>query len=746
MKKDGKRKRLRKRPHRENADKTALSMKLREIGDLIQRGRHADGLSKADAALANARLAKKDKSRVLAMVADSEFRLGRFEEAAQIQLKVAAATIDDPTLWLRAYIGEVRALLKSPNVEQAIMMADHAVAVAETKMADFNEKVRLAKQSVEEGGSVEVPPVPVRVSVVATRMGYLFLQEGEPEAAEALFIRAIESTKGGANKARQGLAKIALARGEFGKAISMASDAIHRGGFKVKTLDAWKTLISARRQLCGWKIRERLIAGLDTVPAGLRARTILTIVRELRKNDMRQWRVVAKHWSQKEGRHFPVIETEIRKMVLASAKAEPGNATDKREKAEQLLQMPDLSAKEWLNGSKEFVRASLWEGNTVNFGQMIASAASAYGEEFAPRARHSLALSCMMAKRHDLARPLLQENIQQDSYGNPVWAKSVWALARMESLLGDHAASAVLYRQFAEEDSISNKFRLQAQLNWCQELIAAGQPGPLLEARALMEATLANVNDPDVLMNFARQLQFGPQELRNWGQQLFAQGKNAAVQQFNEAVTPSVAISILYRLTRRQVRDFSLHADTVAFWEALPQGKRDWLWSSNSVFWEYLGQVFEAYARMGNIQEAEAFAREFLDDLASPSEGLPELGVPLAERLMMAGRSAESLQLYERMAHIAPTHPLCAQAWYWMALVAYTQGTGSRVRECAACIRTAQGAQVGMLDAWNLDARAYLLLANLDPALVDQQAVNYTATFLREQVVIILSDLKGMSV
>ena len=724
MKKDGKRKRLRKRPHRENADKTALSMKLREIGDLIQRGRHADGLSKADAALANARLAKKDKSRVLAMVADSEFRLGRFEEAAQIQLKVAAATIDDPTLWLRAYIGEVRALLKSPNVEQAIMMADHAVAVAETKMADFNEKVRLAKQSVEEGGSVEVPPVPVRVSVVATRMGYLFLQEGEPEAAEALFIRAIENTKGGANKARQGLAKIALARGEFGKAINMASDAIHRGGFKVKTLDAWKTLISARRQLCGWKIRERLIAGLDTVPAGLRARTILTIVRELRKNDMRQWRVVAKNWSQKEGRHFPIIETEIRKMTLASAKAEPGNATDKREKAEQLLQMPDLSAKEWLNGSKEFVRASLWEGNTVNFGQMIASAASAYGEEFAPRARHSLALSCMMAKRHDLARPLLQENIQQDPYGNPVWAKSVWALARMESLF-DHAESARLYRLFVDEESISNKFRLQAQLNWCQELIAAGQPGPLIEARSLMEATLANVNDPDVIMNFARQLQFGPYELREWSKQLFAQGRSLALTQFHEATVPQLAMNRLLKLTRRQVRDSGRNQEVIELWEGMTSTKKDWLWSEGCDFWGYLELVFEAYAQTGKMQEAEEFARGILDDSSSPAGQLPFLGVPLARRLMRANRPEDGLMLFERMTQVAPTHPLSAEAWYWMALVAFKQDNYEKSKLCAMRIREAQGTAVGLLNEYHLDAKALFLLADLDLAKIDSQAVNY---------------------
>ena len=735
------RKKLRKRPSRVNGDKKHVSRKLREIGELVCQGKHAAGLSKVNAALGNANLSKRDRTRVLAMVADSEFKRGRYAEAAQIQLQVASAAIDDPTLWLRAYIGEVRALLKTADVDQAIMMATHAVDIAKTKMADFDETVRTANRTVLTEGTVDVPPVPVRVSVVATRMGYLFLQEGEPEAAEELFTKAIESSKGRANRARQGLAKIALAKGEYRKAIKGASEAIRFGQYQAKTIDAWKTLISARRQLGGWKISERLIKGLDTVPSSLRARTVLTIVRELRKSDMRQWEDVANNWSQKEGRQFPIIETEIRKMVLASAKAEPGNAAKKREKAEQLLQMPSLSAKEWLNGAKEFVRASLWEGNTVNFGQLIASTVTAYGEEFAPRARHSLALSCMMAKRHDLARPLLQENNQQDPYGNPMWAKSVWALARMESLLGDHALSAVLYRQFADEGSISNKFRLQAQLNWCQELIAAGQPGPLLEARAFMEATLANVNDPDVLMNFARQLQDGPKELRDWGQQLFVRGKNAATQQFNEAVSPSLAIGILYKLTRRQVRDFGRYEEVVTLWEGLSQEKRDWLWSDKSNFWEYLGQVFEAYAWSGDLQEAEALARDFLDDPASPSEGLPLLGIPLARRLMLVGRAEESMELFERMARVAPTNSLCAEAWYWMALVAYKRGETNKVDEYASRIRAAQGTQVGMLEAWNLDSRALLLLANLDSTAIDPQAVNYFADYLQGQLQIINFDL-----
>lgn len=735
---------LRKRPRRSPGDKTALSATLRQIGGHIQKRDFAAGLSKANQALTAPGMSEHKRSRVLALVADSEFKRGRFMEAAQIQLQAASKSVDHASLWLRPHIGHVQALLKAPQVEQAVVMARHAVALAEAKRADFEGQVRKANLKAQNRISVVVPELPPRVSVVATRMGNLFMQEGEPEAAAEFFEKAIASSKGGANRARQGLAKIALAKGEFGNAIKTSADAIRRGGYKAKTLSAWTTLIAARRQLCGWKISERLIKGLDAAPAGLRARTILTIVRELRKNDMRQWREVADRWSVRDGSQFPIIETEIRKMVLSSAKAEPGNATNKREKAEKLLEMPGLSAKEWLTGAKELVRARLWEGGAIDIDQQVATAGAAYGQDFAPQVRHSLALSCMMAKRHDLARPLLQINILQLAPDHSQWGKSVWALARMESLLGDHAAAAGFYRRFFEESSIAIRFRLQAQLLWCQELIAAGQPGPLLEARALMAATLGNVQDPDLLMNFARQLQFAPAELREWGRQLFEQGKTIALQRFDAAALPSEAISILFKLARRQVRDFSRHAEVVAFWEGLSQEKRDWLWSEKSDFWDYLGQVFEAYAWAGDLPKAEAFAWDFLDDPATPAEGQPPLGIPLARRLMQTDRAAESLELFEQMARVAPTHPLCAAAWYWMALAAHQRGETSKVNEYATHIRAAQGAQVGMLDQWNLDARAFLLLANLDPGAVDPQAVNYTPDFLRGQLRAINVDLGRM--
>ena len=736
------RKRYRKRPYQLPRDKTPLSMALRQIGESIQRRDYPSALARAAALMADPHLDNPECSRVLSLVADSEHRRGRYAEAVRIHLRAAAQSIGHATLWLRPYIGQVRALLKMPAVEQALVMAHHAVAVAETQRAKFDEQVRMSRRNLETNLAVKVPMVPPRVSVVATRMGYLFLQEGEPEAAEEFFQKAIQASKGGANRARQGLAKIALARRDFPRAMEIAVEAIRAGGFKAKTLPAWETVIAARRQMGGWKISERLLKGLDSAPAGLRARTVLTIVRELRKGDMHQWREVAERWSAREGTQFPIVEAELRKMLLASAKAEPANATGKRERAEQLLKTPELSPSEWLAGSKELVRASLWEDRNVPIEPLLAQAKAKYGEDFVPKASHSLALSCLAAKRPDLARLLLLPNVQNLPTDNDQWGKSVWALARMESQLGDHSAAAKRYQQLFEEDSIPVRFRLQARLLWAEALLAAGQPDRLMEAKPAMESALAGIQDPDVLMNFARQIYVASPELEEWATAWFDRGVARALQRFQEATHPSVAIDILFRLTRRQVIDFDRGADAISFWEGLSDEKKDWLWTLRTSFWEYLGLLVRAYGMDGSSGQVESFARQWLQDPATPPVGRVHVGIPFGQCLVQGRRLSEALELFERLLAEAPTHDLCSLAWYWKALEAHARQDKPERDRCATCLRLASGARGGLMQEKELQAKSALLLADLDVARVDLQTIAYPPALLETIRLHILQDLK----
>ena len=109
---------------------------------------------------------------------------------------------------------------------------------------------------------------------------------------------------------------------------------------------------------------------------------------------------------------------------------------------------------------------------------------------------------------------------------------------------------------------------------------------------------------------------------------------------------------------------------------------------------------------------------------------------------MQENRGDEGLELYGWLARLSPNHRLCAEAWYWLALDAYQRGNKDRAKDHAARIRAVQGTRVGLFDEWSLDARAFLLLADLDPTQLDPQAVNYTPDYLQVQLQAITSDLK----
>lgn len=478
-------------------------------------------------------------------------------------------------------------------------MARHAVALAQTKMGEFDEQVRTSGENVETVGAVATPDLPPRVSVVATRMGYLFLQEGEPEAAEEFFQLAVLASKGGANRARQGMAKIALARGAPQAALEIAAQAVRQGGFKAKTVPAWETIIAAKRRLGSWRIGDKMLKGLESIPAGLRARTVLVIVRELRKNDMRQWREVAENWLEREGGRFPVVQAEIRKLFLASAKIEMAGSEEVQARAEELLRTPGLSPNEWLAGAKEVLRSRLKAGMPDKVFALIAQSEAHYGPEFAPKAAHSLALTCAASQRTDLARDLLRGNVQRLPTDKPQWGRSAWALARMESQLGRHTESADWYRQAFDVPATPVRFQLQARLRWAEELVAAGQPDQLLAARPLMDSMLADVRNPDVLMDFARQIYVSSPELEDWALAWFDRGADRALIRFQESATPSAAIEVLFRLTRRQVVDFDRGADAIRFWENMSDQRKEWLWTLHNGFWEYLGLLFRAYVLDG---------------------------------------------------------------------------------------------------------------------------------------------------
>ncbi len=718
-----------KHPYQSPRDKRAFSATLREIGARIQCSDVKAGLSRANDLLASLTISRHEQARVLGMVGDSEFLRGAFNEALTVYQRAATLCFDHHDLWLRPIIGQVLALLKNVRVDDARMIARHACDISAQKCAAFDEQVSAANEEMATGGSVTVPSLPPRISVVATRMGFLFLDEGEPDAAEEFFQRAVTANPRGACRARQGLARIALVSNPA-RALDLAAESIRIGHYGAKTIAAWAILIAARRKLGGWQISQTLLNGLEMATPSVRARAVLAITRELRNSDMRQWREVADRWLQGEGKKFPIIEAEIRKMYLASAKVQPGDAKGKRELAEALMRTPGLSRNEWLAAAKEAVRAGFWEGTTPDVDALVQFADNCYGGDSGLRAAHSLALSCMMAKRHDLARKLLQRNLAEAEAGRSVWAKSLWALARMENVLGNYTSAASLYKRFSETQALPMRFRLQAGTLWIQALLKGGEYGALLAARPAIEAMLTEVRDPETLMDFARQLALTSPELQTWAVDLFEKGAALAIEQFEEASHPSVALDILFKLTRRQVYDFGRSHDAIKMWEGLNEQQRTWLWSTQQRYWEYLGLLLRAYGRAGSAADVDGCAKAWLKDVATPPEGRVQVGTVYGEWLIESRRVPEALALFDQLIREAPTHPQCARSWYWKALGSFKRGDARECARCVQALRLAQGTNVGLLDEWKLDAKALLLLADLDPTKIDAQAVNYRPDFL----------------
>jgi hypothetical protein len=84
--------RICKRLHQAPRDQHEFSRALRRINERIQARDFAAGLADANRELERPRRSPHDESRVLALVADSEFKRGAFEEAAGMKSRGSVRT------------------------------------------------------------------------------------------------------------------------------------------------------------------------------------------------------------------------------------------------------------------------------------------------------------------------------------------------------------------------------------------------------------------------------------------------------------------------------------------------------------------------------------------------------------------------------------------------------------------------------------------------------------------------------
>lgn len=734
------RKRHRKRKSQPDC-RSPRSRRFGEIGVLIDRNFFSEALSAINAEIPSSPGAQ-EKAKWLRQVARSLYKRGRFVEAARVFSRALDLAQNAPRDWLEPHLSLVRSLVKDGSFTEAEEAARKCYAICLSHIQNFRERRIAARRQFEQTGRVVVPVKPHRACVVASELGEIFLSEGELMAAKHYFELAIQGNPRGGTRARQGLAEIALRFDDSETAFQRSVEALTLGKFQAKTLASWKPFFAAKRKLRQSGLPGEFLAAIKASQPGVRARAILVVVREMRGSGDPQWKSIAQEWLNDSGDEFPAVAAELRKLFLSDLKRGMTSPDAQLTAARELLETPDLACHEWLAGAKEIVRAALFSGEEPGIPSLIEQASQRFGAEFIPQLCHSLALSCMMANHHDAARPLLRKAISEAPCGTHIWSKSLWALGRMEAHLGNCSTAADTFRTIALHPGVPPRFRLQARLFCAENLIASGDAEAIRKWAEEIPGLLSGITDYDILLNFARQISRSDADLRPLALEIFSRAEALAHKSFAEASHPSIALGVLFKLTRRQIYDFGRAPDVVSFWESMGEEKKLWLWSNNSQWWGYIGFVLMAYIRTGNSARAARLAKESLEDPATPREALPAILLPYYEELIHQGSPGESLEAFRWIVTENPTQSGCASAYYWLALDAYDRADHAEVSLLCDRLLAANPHTEITHDQWMLEAKARLLLADLDSHAIPLQEVRFDAAWLEKARKEILHHLK----
>lgn len=473
----------------------------------------------------------------------------------------------------------------------------------------------------------------------------------------------------------------------------------------------------------------------------------LILVRALRDEHRADlWIPLADAWiSSPDSNHAAGVAAEIRKLTLSDARIANKSPADAKSAASALLSTKGISPYEFLAAAKELVRSTLFLGTTPDVEGLLQRGQSLFGAAFSVRLLQGLAIASMMAKRHDVARPLLQRAIATAQVGSSAWGRAVWALARMETVLGRDAQAAAGYKLVGNNSATPARFRLKAKLEWAKSLVKAGDAGPVAAAAPAILAILTPVTDYETLLDFARQLRFAPAVLKDLQEQVFARGEALAEQaRVLAAANPVTSLTVLFKLTRRR-DDLFKYSATVAAWESLSAERKLWLWTARTEFWELLSYVYKAYFYTNQFAKAETLFESYSNDPATPSAGAAILAVTRGLMHVNSGQMAPAMVAFKSAVARDPSNLVCAHAYYWLALDAWIQNLSTEVQIKAENILRCIGPEPSLQGYWILEAKALCLQADLDVTRISPLVVRHSPQQMRGYVSQILEDLQRLA-
>lgn len=696
-----------------------ISDRLKTVSEWIGQGNIPKALRELDQLASVYHDHTEEIAKVLAMVGDAQMATGQFTEAAATYRKTLDRLPDNTLairIWIRPAMGEIRALLKAVRPEEALARADGVWKRAQTYHASLETQMATTNQELRKNGKLRVAKRPTRPSVVLSGLGNAFLDEGYVHSAKEFYQQAVLTAPNGASRARQGLAQIALAEDRNDEAEQYARESIQMGKFQAKTIAAWPMLIGARFKQGKDPLDQELFTSLNLNKDGrVRARAILAIAKALRAHGDERWQKIAEEWASRESVIDEVIEVELAKMILADEKLMAGNPRMIALAAYRILRSPKVSPTEMIATCKDIVQMKLatgaQNGSVPDVNALAGKVERRFGSTFRARAIHAMALGAMLARRHDFARPILLDQISELPRGSEQWGKDTWALARMELVLENFTEAAEHFLSFADQPEINQRFRVQALLRWAQCLSKSpGESASSSEMEDRLNRILAEVDDCHILLDVGRDLvMLGGVLSQRVRRSIIETAEASATKAFNEAETPNKALSILIHLTRRQRHEFGSYASIVGLWEGLGAEKRAWLWSRRSDYWEYLALLFESYVRVDRPVEAEALAKDVVENADAPPEGYLFMGTVYGDFLKSQGREMDSLETYAWVAQEVPTHAWSSKSHYELA-ISFLSENPEKAKKSLQAVRKCSNGSPSLLWQQEIDARAFLIL------------------------------------
>lgn len=101
----------------------------------------------------------------------------------------------------------------------------------------------------------------------------------------------------------------------------------------------------------------------------------------------------------------------------------------------------------------------------------------------------------------------------------------------------------------------------------------------------------------------------------------------------------------------------------------------------------------------------------------------------------------EAFALFERLLAEAPSHGLCALAWYWKALQAHGRQDANERDRCLKCLRMATGDRGGLMQEKDLRIKALVLQADLAADQVDCRLAGCTPDLFETMRLHVLQDI-----